>query len=92
MFPLIKRDLFSSTVSAVRKVEYFLFKTMAEGIIGKIFASPTKIFDYKNKKYPDTGLPGSPGRPWQTPRREQSEDLDFGFGSATAVFHRYSLS
>ena len=84
MFHPIKRDLFSSTASAVKKVEY-LFKTMAEEKIGKIFA-------YLNKKYPDTGLPGSPGRPWQTPRREQSEDLDFGFGSATAVFHRYSLS
>ena len=91
MFHPIKRDLFLSTASAVKKVEY-LFKTMAEERIGKIFASPTKIFDYLNKKYPDTGLPGSPGRPWQTPRREQSEDLDFGFGSATAVFHRYSLS
>lgn len=35
----------------------------------------------------DVGLPGGPGLPWQTPRRAQSEELDFGFGSATAVFH-----
>ena len=35
----------------------------------------------------DAGLPGGPGLPWQTPRRAQSEELDFGFGSATAVFH-----
>ena len=30
---------------------------------------------------------GLPGLPWQTPRRPPSEELDFGFGSATAVFH-----
>ena len=35
----------------------------------------------------DAGLPGGSGLPWQTPRRGQSEELDFGFGSATAVFH-----
>jgi len=29
--------------------------------------------------------PGSPGRPWQTPKRELTEELDFG--SATAVFN-----
>ena len=37
---------------------------------------------------PDAALPGAPGPPWITPRRDQSEtELDFGFGSATAVFH-----
>ena len=34
----------------------------------------------------DTRLPGAPGRPWQTPRREQ-QSVDLDFGSATEVFH-----
>jgi len=37
------------------------------------------------KSSPGVAPPGSPGRPWQTPKREQNVDLDFG--SATAVFH-----
>ena len=37
------------------------------------------------KSCPGVAPPGSPGRPWQTPKREQNMELDFG--SATAVFN-----
>jgi len=37
------------------------------------------------KTCPGVAPPGSPGRPWQTPKREQNMELDFG--SATAVFN-----
>jgi len=49
--------------------------------------SQEKEFILRCIKAPDgiTNLPGGPGKPWQTPRVQQTASVDFG--SATAVFN-----